>query len=175
MTKKSIIPKINNLLIAVVLLSFLAMLVTAYLTYMHFDPGASSFCTINETLNCDIVNQSPWSIVDLGFVEIPVAIMGFVTYLILFVVPIGLIKKWNYQKIHKWLRPGIVLKLLKWLSIVGFVFSLYLTYIEAFVLQAWCLLCVAQQILIFVIMVLFLVMGGIVNNHKKSSEVCEFC
>jgi len=41
-----------------------------------------------------------------------------------------------------------------WLStIAGFVFSLYLTGLEAFVLHAWCLLCITSQLLILFILI----------------------
>ena len=175
MAKGSIIPKMNKLLIAVTIISFIAMLFTAYLTYLHYVPGAAGFCEIGEGLSCDVVNQSPWSTIDLGFVEIPVSILGFLTYLIFFVMTIGCVRNWKFQKFHKWCRQGNILKLLTWLSVVGFIFSLYLTYIEAFVLKTWCILCVTQQILIFIIMILFFVMRGIVKGQKKEGDMCEFC
>ncbi len=175
MTEKSIVPIVNKLLAAAAVLAFLALPVTGYLTYMHYAPEASDFCTINETINCDIVNKSQWSYLDLGFAEIPVAIMGFMTYLVLFIVPIGLIANWPFQKIHKIFRRGVVIMLLRWLAVVGTLFSLYLTYIEAFVLHAWCVFCVAQQILILAIAVLFFVIKSNTENQKKDGKLCEFC
>lgn len=175
MTDKSISPKINKLLFGVAVLAFLAMPVTGYLIYMHYAPEAAEFCTISDTLNCDIVNKSQWSYLDVGFTEIPVAIMGFATYLIFFVVSLGLIAKWPFQRIHKVFRPGIVIMLLRWLSVVGMIFSLYLTYIEAFVLLTWCVFCIAQQILILGIMVLFFVIKYFTDDQKKDGVMCEFC
>ncbi len=147
---------LNKQLWIVVISALLALPVTGYLIYMHYAPEASDFCEINDTLNCDIVNKSQWSYIDLGFVDVPVAIMGFVTYLIFFVVGIGLLRSWKFENVWKGLNRNVVIMLLRWLAVVGFLFSLYLTYIEAFVLQAWCVFCIAQQILIFIIMVMML-------------------
>lgn len=166
---------VNKLLSAVVVLSIIGFIIALYLVYMHYVPEASEFCTFSESFNCDKVNKSPWSYLDLGFTEIPVAIMGASAYLLIMVVSIMLIKKVRFQRIHKIFRPGIVLRLLRYFVIFSFLFSLYLTYIEAFVLYAWCLFCVAQQIIIAIIMVLFFVIDGKVKKQKKDATVCEFC
>lgn len=173
--EKSIIPLVNKLLTAIAVLSALALPVTGYLIYMHYAPEATDFCTVNETINCDIVNKSQWSYVDLGFTQIPVAIPGFLTYVILLAGSAGLIMNWNFRGIHKVLRPGVILTALRCLAVFGTLFSLYLTYIEAFVLHAWCMFCVAHQILIFAIMVLFFVIKIRTDGQKKGGKLCEFC
>ena len=172
---KLIAPKVNKLLTAVAVLSFIALFVTAYLVYLHFEPAASEFCELGEGFSCDIVNKSPWSVLTIGSIEIPVAILGFVTYVILFLGSLGVLKKWKFQKIHSWLRSGNVIKLLSWLSYVGLLFSLYLTYIEAFKLKTYCIFCLAQQSIILVIAILFLVINSAIQKSKKESKVCEFC
>lgn len=135
-------------------LSFIAMLVTVYLTYMHFKPDASSVCDFNDKFNCDIVNKSPWSVIDLGFIEIPVAILGFGTYLILFLGATGLVYKWETWQA---LNSKKLIDLMIFLSAVGVVFSLYLTYIEAFVLYTFCIFCLIQQVIIAMILGLLVV------------------
>lgn len=167
--------KIYNLLKWIAGLSVIGMADAAYLTYMHFKPEASDFCNFGDQWNCDIVNKSTYSYIDLGFFELPVAIMGFGTYLIFFIGAILLVKKFRFQKIHKSLRDGVVLKLLRWLSVVGFLFSLWLTYVEAFILQTFCLFCVISQVTILLIMVLFFVMNSIIKKNKKDAKICEFC
>jgi len=168
-------PTVNKLLIAASVLSFIAMGVTAYLTYMHFEPEASEFCNLNASWNCDIVNKSEWSVINLGFAEIPVSILGFLTYLTFFVFSILIIKKVKWRKIWGKLNEKLILNLLKYLSILGVVFSLYLTYIEAFVLQTFCLFCVTQQVIILAIMILFFVILGLIKSDMKKTRACEFC
>lgn len=168
-------PQVNKLLTAIAVLSFIAMGVTAYLTYMHFKPEASEFCNFNAAWNCDIVNKSEWSFIDLGFVQIPVSILGFLTYLTFFVFSILIVKKVKWRKIWGKLNEKLILNLLKYLSIAGVVFSLHLTYIEAFVLQTFCLFCVVQQVIVLTIMILFFVILGMIKSDMKKTRACEFC
>ena len=175
MTAESITPIINKLLLGVAVLAFLAMIDTAWLTYMHYAPEVGEFCTINDQLDCQKVNSSPWSMLNLGFVVLPVAGIAFVYYTILMVGAIGIIKKWKFQKIHKILRQGVVLQWLRYFGYLGLIFTLYLTYIEAFKLQTFCIFCVIQQILIIGIVALFLRANKYVKDQKEEGEVCEFC
>lgn len=169
-------PKVNKLLTAIAVLSLIAMGITAYLTYMHYKPEASEFCNFGDAWNCDIVNKSEWSSIDLGFFEMPVSIMGFATYLLFFVFSIVIIKKAvNWRKLHPKLNELLVLNVLRYLSIIGVIFSLYLTYIEAFKLQTFCLFCVSQQVIILIIMTLFFMISSAIKADTKEHKVCEFC
>lgn len=167
--------KIHGLLKWVAGLSVIGMADAAYLTYLHFEPDASDFCNFSEKWNCDIVNKSIYSTLNIGPVEIPVAILGFCAFLLIGVVSLGVVKKFRFQKIQKSLRDGVVLKLLRYFSIIAFLFSLYLTYVEAFKLMTFCLFCVISQTTILLIMLLFFRMNHIIKNNKKDAKACEFC
>ncbi len=158
----------ENLLKAVAVLAFLAMGVTAYLVYLHYEPSASSVCEINAQFNCDIVNKSQWSYIDLGGFELPVAVLGFLYYLCAFVLSIGLIRDWEYHRIHHWLTTKRVLRILTVMTVIGVFFTLHLTYIEAFVLYTFCLFCVIQQLLILGI--LSLLIAAEVKHVKANRE-----
>jgi len=164
------------MLSAVAVLAVLAMGVTAYLTYLHYMPSAAEFCNFNEQFNCDVVNKSQWSYIALGPVEIPVAIMGFLYYLGVLIGTLGVLKGWKFTKICKWLEPMNVIRLMKWLTVLGVIFALYLTYIEAFVLKTFCLFCVAQQVIIVFILALFLGIRtkktGDAEHGKKGACCC---
>lgn len=167
-------PKINKLLTAIAVLSFIALGITGYLTYMKFAPSDSTVCIVGG--ECEVVNNSPWSVIDLGFVEIPVAVLGFLTYLFLFVMSIIMLKKAiMWRKIHPKLSEKVVLDVLKWIAVIGSVFSLWLTYVEAFILEAWCEYCVTQQIIILIITALFFKISSIIKKDQKDNKVCEFC
>ncbi len=148
----------NKFLKIVTALSFIAIFVTLYLTYLHYAPEASEYCNFNDKFNCDIVNKSPWATLDLGFIAIPVSLMGLGTYILLFLASLGLLKQWDFTKLHKALTHHMVVRLLTYLTFIGVIFSLYLTYIEAFVLHTFCIFCLAQQLIILIIFVLFLAM-----------------
>ena len=153
---------LKKYLFVVSVLSFIAMLITVYLTYMHFKPDAASVCDFNDKFNCDIVNKSPWSVIDLGFLVIPVSILGFGTYVILFLASTGVVYKWETWAVlnSKKLIDGMIL-----LSAIGVVFSLYLTYIEAFVLFTYCIFCVAQQVIIAIILGLLIAVRMKMAKH----------
>lgn len=144
------LPKnLKKFLSMVSMLSVIAMLVTAYLTYMHFKRDASEFCNFNDKFNCDIVNKSPWSVIDLGFIEIPVSILGFGTYFFLFIASTGLVYKWETWQA---MNSKKLIDFMIFLAVVGVGFSLYLTYIEAFVLYTFCIFCLTQQVIIVLIL-----------------------
>jgi uncharacterized membrane protein len=127
------------------------MVFCVYLIYLHYQPNEGSFCNIATGFNCEIVNKSSWSYMQFGSVKIPVAIMGFLTYLILFLGSFGLMKDWKFDKILPFLKAKMIVFLMILLSAIGMGFSLYLTYIEAFVLYNYCIFCLGQQILIILI------------------------
>lgn len=108
----------------------------------HFAESATRFCDFSQKFSCDIVNRSEYSTV-LG---IPVALIGVAGYIMLF----ALSTFWRS-------REQTPIRLL-WAALAGFAYALYLTYIEAYVLTTWCILCVISLALIFLISVLALVL-----------------
>ncbi len=94
----------------------------------HYRRDASSFCNINTTFNCDVVNRSAYS----EIAGMPVALLGLIGYVFMMGLCI-------FQK-EKQETPALLL----FLSIAGLAFSLYLTYVEAEVLRTWCVLCLTS-------------------------------
>lgn len=144
----------KKLLQVIAVFSVIAMGVAAYLTYLHFAPEAAEFCNFSDKFNCEIVNKSIWSYIDLGFIQVPVSLLGFKYYVVNLLVVLALLAGWNFQKIHKSLTVANVMKILTVMSVFGFLFSLYLTYIEAFVLFTYCIFCLTSQTLVLLIMIL---------------------
>lgn len=92
-------------------------------------------CTIGESFDCDIVNQSSYSII----MGIPVSLLGILGYAFMGAAAVLLFFKPHDRG---------VLRFLLLAATGGLLFSLYLTSIEAFVLYAWCILCLTSQALI---------------------------
>ena len=86
----------------------------------HYRTGASP-CKINDKWDCGEVNHSEYAVV----AGVPVATIGIAGYLALAIL--AAMKAWR-----------IVLAA----AVAGLAFSLYLTHIEASVLQVWCIYCV---------------------------------
>lgn len=133
------------------LLSFLGILVAAYLVYQHYKPAGGSFCNIGDYVNCDIVNKSIYS----EIFGIPVAALGMLAYGILFAGSM-------------WMKRNIAV--LSWLLVfagLSLALSLYLTFVEFFVLRAVCMFCITQQILIIIIFITLIMLW---LAHRKSSS-----
>ena len=119
----------------VAVLALTGIIVSGISLQRHFAKSETQFCDLGEKFNCDIVNRSEYSTI----VGIPVAAIGIAGYAALFVLS-------SFQKDRR-ATPNRLLGA----SLVGLVFALYLTYIEAYVLETWCILCLISLLLIFLI------------------------
>ena len=117
---------------AIALLALVGMLISSVSLYQHFATSKSSFCDIGETFNCDLVNRSQYSI----FHGVPVALLGILGYLLI----LSLATVYREKAETPFILAGVTL--------AGFGFALYLTYIEAFVLHTWCIFCLSSLLLI---------------------------
>ena len=112
----------------VALCSIVGALVSGLALQHHYQRDSSSFCHINATFDCDVVNRSSYS----KIAGVPVALVGMLLYLLLLGLAI-------FQK-EKTETPALILLL----SASGLAFSLYLTYVEAELLRTWCILCLSS-------------------------------
>jgi len=128
----------RRILLAISLLALGGALVSSVSLSHHYSAARSSFCDFGESFNCDMVNRSIYSVV----FGIPVALIGIIGYLVLLALAI------LYRAEAE--TPAILLMA----ALAGLGFALYLTYIEAFVLAVWCILCLTSLGLILAIAVL---------------------
>jgi uncharacterized membrane protein len=132
----------------ITILALAGMVVSGVSLQRHYAKSASAFCDFGERFNCDIVNRSEYS----TLMGIPVAAIGVAGYGLLFVLA-SVFRS----------RTETPLRLLV-AALAGFVFALYLTYIEGRVLETWCILCLSSLALITLIAVLACVLkvrGGV--------------
>ena len=106
------------------------IIVSSWSLVNHYRKEGSSGCDVNRTFNCDVVNKSYYSEV-AGF---PVAGIGVAGYIMLGIIAAF----WKKEK------DPFMLKALLIFAALGLAFSLYLSYIEAYVLYTWCLLCLCS-------------------------------
>jgi uncharacterized membrane protein len=133
-------PRAQRIVFAcVAVLSLAGIIVSGISLQRHYAKSATRFCDFNQKFSCDIVNRSEYSSV-LGL--IPVAGIGVAGYGLLFALSTF------FQK-----RDDTPKRLLG-AAISGLVFSLYLTYIEAYELTTWCILCLISLLLIALITLL---------------------
>ena len=128
-------------LVVIAILSVAGMIVSAVSLQRHYAKSATEFCDFSQKFNCDVVNRSEYSEVQ----GIPVAAIGVLGYATLFFL--------STFRNSRATTPNRLLAA----SIAGLGFALYLTCVEAYELKTWCILCVASQIMIFLITVLAII------------------
>ncbi|MEM4657859.1 MAG: vitamin K epoxide reductase family protein [Candidatus Methanosuratincola sp.] len=129
----------------VMVFSLLGLLLSIYLAYIYSRSASGLYCAPGSS--CDAVRESPYS----SFAGVPVPVWGVAGYaalLLLSVAPFSNVKKWF---------------LLYLTSLVALSFSIYLTYLELFVIKAVCPLCVASLAFITVIF------GAVLAARPKAS------
>jgi vitamin-K-epoxide reductase (warfarin-sensitive) len=113
----------------IALLALAGVVVSTLALQVHYST-ATEPCDINAKWDCGIVNHSPFA----EILHIPVAAIGIAGYLAM---------------------PGLALarrrRFLAGLALAALAFSLYLTYIERYVLEVYCVYCVTSLGIIVVI------------------------
>ena len=127
--------KNHVLLLVIATLSLAGIGVSAVSLERHYARSETSFCEFGEKFNCDIVNRSQYS----SIMGIPVAGIGIVGYGVLLALATA------YRS-----RAETPVRLLVF-ALAGLAFTLYLTYIEGYVLETWCILCLSSLALIAII------------------------
>jgi len=131
----------------IALLAIAGIIVSVLALRVHNqDPGQAPPCAVNEKFDCGAVNHSrfadfpPRSFGEdpgSGRLHIPVAELGIVGYALIAVTAVlG--------------RMGLLLVLAE----VGFFFAALLTYLEAYVIQKWCIYCLWSQAIAAAILLL---------------------
>lgn len=117
--------------------ALVGILLAAYAVALHYAPSSSSFCSFSASWDCDKVNKSPWS----SLFGIPVAILGLLSYLAVFLI---VLKRRTIQSLLDFTERDYY-SYLAFAALCMFGFQLYLTYIEAFVIHSFCVVCLASQ------------------------------
>jgi vitamin-K-epoxide reductase (warfarin-sensitive) len=126
---------VRMVFVAVAVLALVGIVVSSVSLYHHYGTSQTNYCDFGASFNCDIVNRSTYSTV-LGVPDALIGIVGYAALLALATV---------YR------AKAEVPAMLLIASVAGLSFALYLTYIEAFVLATWCILCLSSLTLIVMI------------------------
>jgi uncharacterized membrane protein len=139
----------------ILVMAAIGLALSLYLFNMHLNPAGGSFCDINAKVSCNVVDQSPYS----ELLGVPVSLFGiFYWFGVLCVVLIP-------QRLAKIITLGdrqLFQQAFVAYMIFGFLFSLYLTFIEAFILEVWCPLCIINAAAI----IITLVLAGVLSRVK---------
>lgn len=125
----------------------LAILGTLIATYMTIYKWTDNNTMCLGSGDCATVNDSAYS----EIFGIPVALVGVGGYLAILAV----LLLETYGK-NKFLKDNGLMAVFG-LGVGGFGFTLYLVYVEAFILKAWCPFCVASQITMTILFIITIV------------------
>lgn len=106
----------------IAILALAGAVVAGLALHVHYSTETEP-CSINEKWDCGIVNHSPYAVIG----PVPVAAIGIAGYAMLLVLALAR-------------RKRLVLVAV----LVALGFSLYLTYVEKYILQVWCVYCVTS-------------------------------
>jgi uncharacterized membrane protein len=118
-------------------LSLVGCFVALYLTLYKFGVFGVLKCGVGS---CETVNTSRWA----EFLGLPVAAWGLAFYLAALAVSLVGVQ-------DRWVDSLAVSRVLVGMSAVGVLFSGWLTYLEAFVIHAYCLYCLVSAAIVTVI------------------------
>ena len=119
-------------------LALAGMVVSGLALHVHnMDPNAAPPCAVTEKWDCGTVNHSRFAVFparqfdeapDSKAVHIPVAIIGIAGYALMLVLAL-LGRFWAVLQLAE----------------IGFAAACFLSYLEEFVIQKWCIYCVWSQ------------------------------
>lgn len=143
----------------IALLAVGGMVVSGLALRVHLqDPNAAPPCAVTEKWDCGAVNHSRFAVFPAAsFGEdprhgkhIPVAVLGLGGYLLIAVLALTKLDFFVFEAAQ-----------------VGLFFAGILSYLEAFVLEKWCIYCVWSQFIIAVITVVTAINYLVVRNRRK--------
>jgi uncharacterized membrane protein len=129
-----------------ILLTVIGLLVAIYMT-IYAITSNDSMCIGSQ--DCSVVNASKYSKINIVGIEIPVAVLGVAGYASILAVLLLEPRLGFFQQNGSLAFFG--------LSLMGFLFTLYLIYVEIALIRAYCPFCIASQsamILIFILSVI---------------------
>jgi vitamin-K-epoxide reductase (warfarin-sensitive) len=145
----------------IALLALAGLIDSALALRIHLqDPSQAPPCAVTETWDCGAVNHSrfaefPPRMFDEADnskkVHIPVAALGIVGYALIAVLALT-----N----HLWATLQA--------AEIGFAFAAFLSFMEAYVLQKWCIYCVWSQAIVTAILVATI--GTLVVQHRRAKR-----
>ncbi len=119
--------------------AIIGLSVSGYLSFVEIS-ATEAFC--GPVGDCNVVQQSEYARL---FGMVPVGILGMAAYIVL-------LTAWAIQRFGKdELKRGAI-QLMWFVAIAGTVFSIYLTYIEPFVIGATCIWCITSAVAMTVLL-----------------------
>ncbi len=143
----------KNLNRLIFIFSILGLVISAFLTYEYLQANPV-VCPLTGN-GCELVRKSAYS----HFLGISIPYLGIAYYLVTAALSVYLTQ--SFKKNIDWFRFLF--------AILSVLFGIYLTYIEAFKIQAFCFWCVSSFITSIIILVLAS-LSILIKNSETSNE-----
>ena len=123
------------------------------------DPAAAAPCAVTASFDCGAVNHSRWAVFppqsfdeapDSKKVHIPVALFGIVGYALIAVLALADKLWWTLQAAE-----------------IGFAFAAFLSFMEAYVIEKWCIYCLVSQAIVTAILLATIVALALQHRRKR--------
>jgi uncharacterized membrane protein len=137
-------PPRDRLARAILVVTIIGLLDAAYLTYVHYKGFQALACfggSAKHPSSCQTVQSSVWSRID----GVPVALLGLIGYVML-LGSLPLAARRDTGELGRAAGFGVAL--------IGFCFSAYLTYREAFSIHSYCEWCLGSAVCLTILTVL---------------------
>jgi uncharacterized membrane protein len=128
---------------AIPILSILGMGASIYLTYVEI---TSSRALCGPVGDCNAVQSSPYAKL---FGVLPIGLLGAIGY-------IAILAAWGWRRFRSDSTSRIAGPVMFGMALFGTLFSVYLTYLELFVIHAVCIWCISSAVIITALMLLTL-------------------
>lgn len=149
----------------VALLAVAGLVVSAMALHVHYmDPSQAPPCAVTEKFDCGAVNHSRFAVFPprtfdepaTGGHHIPVATIGIIGYVLIAAFALA---GWRWLAFQA--------------SLIGFLSACFLSYLEAFVLQKWCIYCLWSQIILTAILLATGVMLALQSMRARQLKTVE--
>ncbi len=129
----------------IALLAVAGIVASSLALHVHYmDPAQAPPCAITEKFDCGTVNHGKYSVFPPlsfddkpGAVHVPIAAIGIAGYLLIGALALAGRRFLTFE-----------------FAQIGFFCASFLSYIEAFIIQKWCIYCLWSQCILTVILVL---------------------
>ena len=142
----------KGLLIAIIIISFIGFLDASYLTVQHYNQGIIP-CVVFQ--GCEQVTTSKYSTIG----DVPISLFGVIYYLAIFISAIIFFDS----------KKDKTLFILGYLPIAGFVASMFLLFLQIFVIKALCIYCIISVLTSTILFVLGLKVLQLRNEILRQS------
>jgi uncharacterized membrane protein len=149
----------------VALLAVAGIVVSSMALHVHYmDPSQAPPCAVTEKFDCGAVNHSRFAVfpprtfdeAPTGGHHIPIATVGIVGYVLIAAFALA---GWRWLTFQA--------------ALIGFLGACFLSYLEAYILEKWCIYCLWSQCILTVILLvtgIMLARQAMRNRRLKTLE-----